>query len=112
VSKGKLIYGHIYDPYSDELFTALKGEGAYLNNTRIFCSKTSTLDTSMVATGSPPNLDSLNASLRASTLLSSQVRCMRVLGAACINTAWVANGRLTAYFEAGLYSRMYFHSLI
>jgi fructose-1,6-bisphosphatase/inositol monophosphatase family enzyme len=101
VSRGELVYGHIYDPYTNEEWTAVKGEGAYLNGKPIKVCKTAKLETSVLVTGSPPNISALNACLRALNLISSKVRTMRMLGSAALHTAWIANGRLTGYFEAG-----------
>ena len=50
VSHGELVYGHIYDPFRDETFSAWKGQGAYMNNKRISCCHTLKLADSVVAT--------------------------------------------------------------
>jgi myo-inositol-1(or 4)-monophosphatase len=102
VSKGTVIFGAIYDPFLDELFTAWKGKGAFLNGKRISCCQTSELKSAVVCTGSPPNFLSLEACLRATNLISSKVRTMRMLGSAATMLSWVATGRVTAYFEADL----------
>lgn len=101
-SKGKVQLGIIYDPYRDEMFTAWRGHGAFLNDKKISCCRTDSLKASVVSTGSPPNFKSLEACLRATNLLSPQVRTMRMLGSAATMLSWVACGRLTAYFEADL----------
>lgn len=100
--KGVVQFGCIYDPFMDEMFTAWRGGGAYLNGSPISCCATNELKDSVICTGSPPNIDSLNACLRATNLISSEVRTMRMLGSAAIMLAWVACGRLTAYFEADM----------
>lgn len=102
VSHGELIYGHIYDPFRNETFSAWKGQGAYLNGQKISCCSTPNLKQSVLCTGSPPNIDSLNACLRATNLISSQVRTVRMLGSAAVMLSWVACGRVTGYFEADL----------
>lgn len=104
VSNGELVYGMIYDPFRNETFSAWKGKGAYLDGKRIQCCKTSLLKDAIVCTGSPPNLSSLNACLRATNLISKDVRTMRMLGSASHMTSWLACGRVTAYFEAGRYA--------
>jgi len=101
-SKGIVQFGCIYDPFRKEMFTAWKGQGAYLNGNKISCCKSDNLKTSIVFTGSPPNQYSLEACLRATELLSPQVRTIRMLGSASIMLAWVACGRSTAYFETDL----------
>ena len=101
-SKGVVQFGLIYDPFRDELFSAWRGCGAYLNGKEIRCCATNELKDSVVCTGSPPNIASLNACLRATNLISSEVRTMRMFGSAAIMLGWVACGRLTAYFEADM----------
>ena len=102
VSKGEVLFGCIYDPFLDEMFSAWKGKGAYLNDNPIRCCETSQLKSSVVCTGSPPNIKSLEACLRATNLISSEVRTMRMLGSASIMLSWLACGRVTAYFEADM----------
>lgn len=102
VSKGTVMFGAIYDPFRDELFTAWRGKGAFLNGRKISCCETSELKSAVVCTGSPPNFLSLEACLRATNLISSKVRTMRMLGSAATMLSWVACGRVTAYFEADL----------
>jgi myo-inositol-1(or 4)-monophosphatase len=84
------------------MFTAWRGQGAFLNGKRIHCCGTKELKSSVVCTGSPPNQKSLEACLRATNLISSEVRTMRMLGSASIMLSWLACGRVTAYFEADL----------
>ena len=101
-SQGVVEFGLIYDPFRDECFTAWRGRGAFLNNRPIKCCGTQLLKDAVVATGSPPNLQSLNACLRATNAVSSQVRTVRMLGSAAIMLGWVACGRLSSYFEADM----------
>lgn len=102
-SQGTVLFGLIYDPFRNELFTAWKGHGAFLNQkNKISCCQTEDLKSSVVCTGSPPNMYSLEACLRATNRLSPQVRTMRMLGSAAIMLSWLACGRVTAYFEADL----------
>ena len=101
-SKGKIEFGCIYDPFLNELFTAWDGQGAFLNGKRIHCCNTPEMKSSVVCTGSPPNLLSLAACLRATNLISAEVRTMRMYGSAAIMLSWLACGRVTAYFEADM----------
>lgn len=75
-----MLFGCIYDPFRNEMFTAWEGQGAYLNGKRIHCCATPTMASSVVTTGSPPNLASLAACLRATMLISAEVRTVRMLG--------------------------------
>jgi len=101
-SYGEILHGFIYDPFREESFYTWKGKGAYMNGQRLRCCDAESLSTSVIVTGSPPNIPALNACLRGFVHLSPQVRSMRCLGAAAICLTWTAMGRLTAYFEADL----------
>lgn len=101
--RGKLEHAVIYDPFKEELFCASRGDGATLNNRRIRVSNTRGLDTALIATGFPfrhPNeIDvfeqRFGAFLRA-------VADMRRAGAASLDLAYVAAGRLDGFWESGL----------
>lgn len=100
--QGVVQHGMIYDPFRDELFFAWKGRGAFLNNQRITCDAIRSLDTAVVCTGSPPNIESLEACLRVTAVLSPYVHSVRMFGSAAIMLAWIACGRVSAYVEADL----------
>ena len=101
---GQIILGIIHDPHRSETFTAIRGHGAYMNDTPIHIGSQSTLGDAIVAMGSPPAEDSMQMSLRALPALMPKVRTIRMLGSAALMLAWVANGRLTAYWEYDLSS--------
>lgn len=102
--KGEVIVGVIYDCHRNELFTAVKGRGAYMNNERIHVGKQDTMGDAIVAMGSPPGEKSMEMSLKGINALMPKVRTIRMLGSAAIMLAWVANGRLTCYWEYDLSS--------
>lgn len=102
--RGEVVVGVIYDPHRDELFTATKGGGAYMNGQPINVGDESTLDDTVVAMGAPPGEESMRMSITGVTVLMPQVRTIRMLGSAAIMLAWVANGRLTCYWEYDLSS--------
>jgi myo-inositol-1(or 4)-monophosphatase len=102
--KGELIAGVIYDPVRDELFAAEKGKGAALNDKPIHVSKTANLGDALMATGfayvdhSSPrvgNVSEFEAFVRAS-------RAVRRPGAAAIDLAYIACGRLDGFWEPNL----------
>lgn len=102
---GVLRVGVIYDPYRDELFSAAVGAGATLNGAPIAAStaRARELREAVVASGAPPNPRSCAPCFRAMTLLQPpRTRTIRILGSAAINFAWVACGRLDAWFEPDL----------
>lgn len=102
--QGEVVVGVIYDPHRDELFTATKGGGSFLNGAPISVGHQDTLGDAVVAMGSPPGEESLNMSLVGIQALMPKVRTIRMLGSAAIMLAWIANGRLTAYWEYDLSS--------
>lgn len=95
---GEIILGVIHDPHRDETFTAIRGKGAYMNGSPIKVGAQSCLGDAIVAMGSPPAEKSMNMSLKALPVLMPKVRTIRMLGSAALMLAWVANGRLTAYW--------------
>jgi myo-inositol-1(or 4)-monophosphatase len=104
--KGSVVVGVIYDPHRDELFTAMKGYGAELNGEGISVGKQEGISDAIVAMGSPPGEESLNMSLLGIKSLMPKVRTIRMLGSAALMLAWVANGRLTCYWECK-YKKLY-----
>jgi len=100
--KGELVAGVIYDPFRDELFSATVGGEATLNGEPMRVSKATRMQEVVLAAGSPPNPRSLAPALRGVVALSPRVRTVRMIGSAAIMMAWVACGRLTAYFEPDL----------
>jgi myo-inositol-1(or 4)-monophosphatase len=98
-----LAHGVIYDPVTNELFTASKGRGAYLNDRRIRVSKCLRLADALVGTGFPfkemERVDLYTKQLRAMMTSSAGIRRA---GAAALDLAYVACGRLDAFWEMGL----------
>ena len=101
--KGKLQQAVVYDPVRDELFTASRGRGAQLNDRKIRVSNRKKLEHSLLATGFPvraPDLiDSSIKSLKNVLMGGSDVRRS---GAAALDLAYVACGRLDGFWESGL----------
>jgi myo-inositol-1(or 4)-monophosphatase len=101
--RGALAQGVVYDPVKNELFTASKGRGAFLNDRRIRVSKCTRLKESLVGTGFPfkelSRLDAYTGQLR--NLIQGSAGVRRA-GAAALDLAYVACGRLDAFWEMGL----------
>ncbi|MGB3290302.1 MAG: inositol monophosphatase family protein [Burkholderiaceae bacterium] len=97
------VIGVVYDPCREELFTAMHGVGAWLNEHRIACSPTQKLAESVVATGFPFR-DFSFADQYMPTLhhAINTTRGVRRMGAAALDLAWVACGRYDGYWEMGL----------
>ncbi|EKD73831.1 MAG: myo-inositol-1(or 4)-monophosphatase [uncultured bacterium] len=102
--KNKIEHGVVYDPVRQELFTASRGKGAELNDRRIRVSKHKTLEESLLGTGfphrhSPERVTAYVNSLKALLPFSGDVRRA---GAATLDLAYVASGRLDGFWEMGL----------
>lgn len=92
--KGQVVVGVIYDPHRDELFSAIRGQGAYLNQKQpIKVGLQEDIGDAVVAMGSPPAIESLQMSLKGVAALMPKVRTIRMLGSAALMLAWVACGR-------------------
>ncbi|MBV9696118.1 MAG: inositol monophosphatase [Gammaproteobacteria bacterium] len=102
--RGRLEHAVIYDPMRQELFTASRGAGAHLDNHRMRVSKARALEGALLATGFPYRantryLDAYMAMLRDVTTHAAGVRRP---GAAALDLAYVAAGRVDAFWEIGL----------
>ena len=103
IRKDELQVGVIFDPSHDELFSAYKGGGAWLNGNRIHVSKTQKLISSLVATGIPyDDFDRAEKFLKLLHQLMRDTKGIRRLGSAAMDLAYVACGRFDAFFEYGL----------
>jgi myo-inositol-1(or 4)-monophosphatase len=101
--KGLLVQGVIYDPAKNELFTASRGRGAFLNERRIRVSKRAQLDEALIGTGFPfRELESLDEYLGMFREITSRTAGIRRAGAAALDIAYVAAGRLDGFWEMGL----------
>jgi len=101
--KGKLEIGVIYDPLRDELFTAERGGGAMLNNRRLRVTQPTSLKGALLGTGFPFKTDEhLNAYVGMFKALTTQCAGIRRAGAAALDLAYVAAGRLDGFWEIGV----------
>ncbi len=100
------LVGVIYDPLREECFTAVTGQGAYLNGTRpLHVSQANTLLHSLLATGFPYDRHtSDHDNLAQLALFLKRVHGIRRAGAAALDMAYVAAGRLDGYWEYKLNS--------
>lgn len=101
--KGVMTHAVVFDPNRNELFTATKGTGAYLNDKRIRVSKRAKLDEALIGTGFPYRMfDHIETYLAIFRELSRKTAGMRRPGAASLDLAYVACGRLDGFWELGL----------
>ena len=100
---GKAEVGAVYDPTRGELFTAARGQGAYLNGNRLTVSGTGQLGDALLVTGFPYDIHN-----RASDLVGlfgaflERARAVRRLGSAALDLCYVAAGRFDAFWEQHL----------
>jgi myo-inositol-1(or 4)-monophosphatase len=99
---GHLIAGVIFDPERNEMFTAERGSGAYLNNRRIRVSKVNQLESTLVATGFPSKKRHQNVNVHFYYQLAMVTHGVRRAGSAALDLAYVASGRLDGFWEFGL----------
>jgi myo-inositol-1(or 4)-monophosphatase len=100
--QGELIAGVIFDPINEELFTAERGAGAFLNGSRIHVSKVAKLEGALVATGFPSRKRHQSINIHFYHQLGMATHGVRRCGSAAIDLAFVACGRLDAFWEFGL----------
>jgi myo-inositol-1(or 4)-monophosphatase len=101
--KGRTEHAVVYDPIRDELFTASKGSGAFLNSKRIRVSARSGLEGAVLATAFPfRHREHLQAYAKVFQAVFSKVEDFRRAGTASLDLAWVAAGRMDGYFEVAL----------
>ena len=100
---GVVQHGVVYDPSRDELFTASRGAGAFLDNRRLRVSKRTRLEDSLIGTGFPFRRgDDFDAYLEMFKKFSQRCVGLRRPGAAALDLAYVAAGRYDGFFEVGL----------
>ena len=101
--KGELVAGVIYDPNFDELFTAERGNGAFLNGKRIHVSRTDTLKRSLLVTGFPYNVtENPDNAIEHFIQFLMESQAVRRMGSAAIDLAYVAAGRYEGFWEVAL----------
>lgn len=101
--KGILTQAVVYDPAKNELFTASRGRGAFLDDRRMRVSKCTQLRDALVGTGFPfKEMEQLERYLRQLRTLMCESSGVRRAGAAALDLAYVAAGRLDAFWEMGL----------
>jgi len=102
--QGKMtLSGVIYCPVQKEIFVAEKGKGAFLNGKRIKVSSVKEMAKSLVVTGFPYDRARLKRVVRNLSGILGQTQGVRRLGSAAMDLAYVASGRLEAFWEEGLY---------
>ena len=93
------VLGVVYDPFTDELWTAVRGGSARLNGRTIRVSARRRLDEAIISIGFSKSKANLAAALPYFCRLARRTRKVRILGSAALALTYVATGRLDAYIE-------------
>jgi len=98
--EGSVVAGLVYNPASEEMFIAEKGKGAFLNEQRIRVAGRKRLADSVIACGLPHiGRGDLALAAKETGAMQAQVAGLRRFGAAALDLAWIAAGRLDGYWE-------------
>lgn len=101
--RGQITQAVVYDPTRNDLFTATKGAGAYLNEKRIRVTKRDKINDALIGTGFPFRpTDDIDQYLKMFKIMSQSCAGLRRPGSAALDLAYVAAGRLDGFFEKGL----------
>ncbi|MBS4538725.1 inositol monophosphatase [Clostridium sp. D2Q-11] len=101
--RGEVVLGVVYEPILNEMFSTIKGKGAYLNNKKIKIGSKNKLRQSLLATGFPYDRDTNpDNNLNYFNKIIPKVRGIRRMGAAAYDLANVACGRVDGYWELNL----------
>jgi myo-inositol-1(or 4)-monophosphatase len=100
--RGKLEHGVIYAPCTQDLYTASRGSGAQLNSRKIRVSGAKDMDSALIGTGVPIRAKNLDAYLPMLRTVVETTAGVRRAGSAALDLAYVAAGRLDAFWELGL----------
>ncbi|GGF04377.1 inositol monophosphatase [Stappia taiwanensis] len=101
--EGTIVAGVIYNPAMDELYTAERGQGAFLNDRRLRVAARKSLPDCVIGTGIPfLGVGDHARSLKEIRHVMGEVAGLRRCGAAALDLAWTAAGRFDGYWEHGL----------
>lgn len=100
VVDSQILHGVVYNPFTDEMFTAQKGEGAFLNQQPIAVSQETELARCLIATGFPYEKTAIEPMLERVSRVLRKCADIRRLGSAALDICWLAAGRLDGYYES------------
>lgn len=99
---GRIVVGIVYDPVTDEMFSAEAGKGAFLNNSPIRVSSESSVGESMLTTGFAYEAKAMQANLALFNRLVPKARAVRRDGSAALDLCYTACGRFDGFWELSL----------
>jgi myo-inositol-1(or 4)-monophosphatase len=97
---GEVKFGVVHNPFMQETFHAVLGQGAFLNNQSIEVSHAKDLRKSLIATGFPYDKSTVPEIMERTQKVLMACQDIRRLGSAALDICWVASGRLDGYFES------------
>jgi myo-inositol-1(or 4)-monophosphatase len=98
----RTLVGVVYDPFCDEMWTAIRGQKAHLNGTPIRVSTRKKVGEAIVSIGFAKDRETIDRMLPYFNRLAHQVRKIRMMGSAALALTYVATGRFDAYIERGI----------
>ncbi len=99
-NEGRMELGAVYNPFTDEMFSALRGRGAHLNGESIAVNGETELARALIATGFPYRKSGLEPLIRRLDAVLHHCADIRRLGSAALDICWVACGRLDGFYES------------
>lgn len=99
---GEMIAGVVFDPVRDELFSAAKGSGASLNRRKLKCSEIATLDQALVIASLPVGTSAADLAVKRFLNVVPHAQSVQRTGSAALNLAYLAAGRLDAFWSTSL----------
>lgn len=101
--KGAITFGMVYNPFTEETFLAMKGEGAYLNGKAIRVSECSVMQEALITLGTEPyEKEMAEKNFEIFTRIFKECADIRISGSAALDLCYIACGRLEAYAERNL----------
>jgi len=97
--QGQLLVGVVFNPFSQEMFYATAGGGAFLNGTAIGVAQKTDMRRALFATGFPYEKHDLDPLIRRLGVMLQHCADLRRIGSAALDICWVAMGRLDIYYE-------------
>jgi myo-inositol-1(or 4)-monophosphatase len=101
VCQGRIEAGAIYDPVRDECYTAARGQGAFMNGSRLATSRTTDIGNALVAISFPPRVRRDSRHFREFLAVVEVCQAVRRTGSAALNLCCVASGRFDGYIASG-----------
>lgn len=100
--RGVITQAVVYDPVRNDLFTATKGGGAYLNDKRVRVTKHDRISNALISAGHAYGPKAIDEYLKMYAVMAEKCQAVRTAGAAALDMANVAAGRSDGFFEKGL----------